>query len=236
MKDPKTADNSGKTENQQQPNRRDFVKSAGLAALGVSATSFLLPSCNTKTDADKKEQPDVSQKNILAFPKGFLWGTATASYQVEGGAKEDGRGMTIWDSFSHTPGKILNNDTGDVACDFYHKYKEDIQLIKSLNAKSYRFSIAWSRIFPDGTGTPNQKGLDFYNRMVDELLANGIEPFATLYHWDLPQALQDKYKGWQSKETSKAFADYAGYMAEKLSDKVKHFFTLNEIWTFIQLG
>ncbi len=236
MKDPKTADNSRKTEEQQPSNRRDFVKSAGLAALGMSATPFLLSSCNTKTEADKKEQPAVSPKNNLAFPKGFLWGTATASYQVEGAAKEDGRGMTIWDTFSHTPGKILNNDTGDVACDFYHKYKEDIQLVKSLNAKSYRFSIAWSRIFPDGTGTPNQKGLDFYNRMVDELLANGIEPFATLYHWDLPQVLQDKYKGWQSKETSKAFADYAGYMAEKLSDRVKHFFTLNEIWTFIQLG
>ncbi len=237
MRNLKTADNSGKKENQQPSNRRDFVKSAGLAAIGISTAPFLLSSCNTKTDADKKEQPPLPQKiNNLEFPSGFLWGTATASYQVEGAAKEDGRGLTIWDTFSHTPGKILNNDTGDVACDFYHKYKEDIQLIKSLNAKSYRFSIAWSRIFPDGTGTPNQKGVDFYNRMVDELLANGIEPFATLYHWDLPQTLQDKYKGWQSNETSKAFADYAGYMAEKLSDRVKHFFTLNEIWTFIQLG
>ena len=236
MKNINASANSGKTENYQPPNRRYFVKSAALAAIGVSASPFLLSSCDTKTDPGKNEQPSLSQKNNLEFPKGFLWGTATASYQVEGAAKEDGRGMTIWDTFSHTPGKILNNDTGDIACDFYHKYKEDIQLIKSLNAKSYRFSIAWSRIFPDGSGTPNQKGLDFYSRMVDELLAQGIEPFATLYHWDLPQALQDKYKGWQSKETSKAFADYAGYMAEKLSDRVKHFFTLNELWTFIQLG
>lgn len=234
MKYLRTAHNPQKKENQPQSNRRDFFKSSGLVALGLSASSFGLSSCYS--DPDKKGQPAHSQKNKLEFPEGFLWGTATASYQIEGAVKEDGRGMTIWDTFSHTPGKILNNDTGDVACDFYHKYSEDISLIKALNAKSYRFSIAWSRIFPDGTGTPNQKGLDFYNRMVDELLANGITPFATLYHWDLPQTLQDKYKGWQSKETSKAFADYAGYMAEKLSDRVKHFFTLNELWTFIQLG
>lgn len=165
-----------------------------------------------------------------------LGGTATASYQVEGAANEDGRGKTVWDTFSHTPGKVLNNDTGDVACDFYHKYKEDIQLMKSLNVQSYRFSIAWSRIFPDGAKTPNQKGIDFYNRLVDELLAKGIKPFATLFHWDLPQALEDKNKGWLSLDTSKAFADYAGFMAEKLSDRVNHFFTLNEMWTFVELG
>ena len=231
-----STDDFSKSGNPKQSNRRDFMKSASLAALGMSAAPFLLSSCHTKEDKEGKIEPSSSQKNILEFPNGFLWGTATASYQVEGGANEDGRGKSIWDTFSHTPGKILNNDNGDIACDFYHKYKEDVQLIKSLNAKSYRFSISWSRIFPDGTGTPNQKGVDFYNRAVDELLANGIEPFATLYHWDLPQALQDKYKGWQSKETAKAFADYAGFMAEKLSDRVKHFFTLNEIWTFIELG
>ena len=236
MNNQKTTDNSEHSESHPPSNRRHFMKSAGLAALGVSGAPLLVFAGNATTDGDKKGQQIVAPKQNLAFPKGFLWGTATASYQVEGAANEDGRGMTIWDSFSHTPGNVLNNDTGDVACDFYHKYKEDIQLIKSLNAKSYRFSIAWSRIFPNGTGAPNAKGLDFYNRMVDELLANGIEPFATLYHWDLPQALQDKYKGWQSKETSKAFADYAGFMAEKLSDRVKHFFTLNELWTFIQLG
>jgi beta-glucosidase len=236
MSTQKPADNPGKKENTKQSNRRDFVKSAGLSALSISAAPFLFSACNNNTDTDEKKPLIVSAKNNLAFPEGFLWGTATASYQIEGAAKEDGRGMSIWDTFSHTPGKILNNDNGDIACDFYHKYKEDIQLMKSLNAKTYRFSIAWSRIFPDGTGTPNQKGVDFYNRMVDELLANGIEPFATLYHWDLPQALQDKYKGWQSKETAKAFADYAGFMAEKLSDRVNKFFTLNEMWTFIELG
>jgi beta-glucosidase len=233
MKFKKPADS---TDISKQTNRRDFVRSAGLAALGMTATPLLFSGCTTKTEKDEKQSLILTPNNKLAFPEGFLWGTATASYQVEGAANEDGRGKSIWDTFSHTPGKVLNNDNGDIACDFYHKYKEDIQLIKSLNAKAYRFSVSWSRIFPDGAGTPNQKGLDFYNRMVDELLANGIEPFATLYHWDLPQALQDKYKGWQSKETSKAFADYAGFMAEKLSDRVKHFFTLNELWTFIQLG
>jgi len=236
MESPKYSDSSEKTKNPEQSNRRDFLKSAGLAGLGLSATPFFLSSCNTKTETDQKQTPILSEKNTLQFPQGFLWGTATASYQIEGAANEDGRGKSIWDTFSHTPGKIINNDNGDIACDFYHKYKEDIQLIKSLHAKAYRFSISWSRIFPDGAGTPNQKGVDFYNRMVDELLANGIQPFATLFHWDLPQTLQDKYKGWQSKETSKAFADYAGFMAEKLSDRVNHFFTLNEMWTFIELG
>jgi beta-glucosidase len=236
MKQPKPGGTVKNKENFNQSNRRDFLKTSGLTALGLSAAPFLFSSCNTKTGTDEKQPPGLIQINNLAFPAGFLWGTATASYQVEGAANEDGRGKSIWDTFSHTPGKIVNNDNGDIACDFYHKYKEDTKLIKSLNAKAYRFSISWSRIFPDGTGTPNQKGLDFYNRMVDELLENGIEPFATLFHWDLPQALQDKYKGWQSKETANAFAAYAGYMAEKLSDRVKHFFTLNELWTFIQLG
>ena len=236
MKDPKPSENRNNLENSNLSNRRDFMKTAGLTALGLTTTPFLLSSFNSPTSIEESNLLLLPQKNDLSFPKGFLWGTATASYQVEGAAKVDGRGMTIWDTFSYTPGKVVNNDSGDIACDFYHKYKEDTQLIKNLNAKSYRFSIAWSRIFPYGTGKPNQKGLDFYNRMIDELLANDIEPFATLYHWDLPQTLQDKYKGWQSKETAKAFGDYAGYMAEKLSDRVKHFFTLNEMSSFIELG
>ena len=161
MKDQKPADNSLQTENTKQSNRRDFIKTASVTALGISATPLLFSSCNTKTKTDEKNPAALLQKNNLEFPKGFLWGTATAAYQVEGAAKEDGRGMSIWDTFSHTPGKILNNDNGDIACDFYHKYKEDVQLIKSLNAKAYRFSISWSRIFPDGAGTPNQKGVDF---------------------------------------------------------------------------
>jgi len=175
------------------------------------------------------------QKVTRRFPKGFLWGTATASYQIEGAVDEDGRGPSIWDTFAHTPGKIADGSTGDVAVDHYHRYKEDVQLMKALGAKSYRFSIAWPRVFPQGTGAPNPKGLDFYNRLVDELLANGIKPFATLYHWDLPQALQDR-GGWESRDTAGAFGDYAGYVAEKISDRVKHFFTINEFYTFVEMG
>jgi beta-glucosidase len=170
------------------------------------------------------------------FPEGFYWGTATASYQIEGAWNEDGKGPSIWDTYAHTPGKIKNNDTGDVANDHYHRYKEDVKLMKDLGATAYRFSISWPRVFPEGVGQPNAKGLDFYSRLVDELKAAGIEPFATLYHWDLPQALQDKNKGWQSRDTAKAFADYAGYVAEKLSDRVHHFFTINEFRSFVEGG
>jgi beta-glucosidase len=170
------------------------------------------------------------------FPTGFFWGTATSAYQIEGAWNEDGKGPSIWDTFAHTPGKILDGSTGDVANDHYHRYKEDVKLMKDLGATAYRFSISWPRIFPDGTGEPNPKGLDFYNRLVDELKEAGVEPFATLYHWDLPQALQDKNKGWQSRDTAKAFGDYAGYVAEKLSDRVKHFFTINEFRSFTEAG
>jgi beta-glucosidase len=170
------------------------------------------------------------------FPDEFYWGVATSSYQIEGAWNEDGKGVSIWDTFAHTPGNIKNNDNGDVANDHYHRYKEDVALMRSIGANAYRFSIAWPRIFPGGTGQPNQKGLDFYHRLVDELLGAGIEPFATLYHWDLPQTLQDKYGGWQSKDTAKAFADYAGYMAEQLGDRVKHYFTINEFASFVEGG
>ena len=142
-----------------------------------------------------------------SFPKGFYWGTATSSYQIEGAWNEDGKGPSIWDTYAHTPGKIKNNDIGDVANDHYHRYKEDVALMKDLGATAYRFSICWPRIFPEGVGKPNAKGLDFYSRLVDELVAAGIAPFATLYHWELPQALQDKHKGWQSRDTAKAFGD-----------------------------
>jgi beta-glucosidase len=169
------------------------------------------------------------------FPKGFYWGTATASYQIEGAWNEDGKGASIWDTYAHTPGNIKNNDTGDVANDHYHRYKEDVALMRSIGANAYRFSISWPRIFPQGTGTPNVRGLDFYNRLVDELVKAGIAPFATLYHWDLPQALQDK-GGWQSRDTAKAFGDYAGYVAGKLSDRVRHFFTINEFRSFVDMG
>ena len=169
------------------------------------------------------------------FPQGFLWGSATASYQVEGAVKEGGRGTTIWDTFSHTPGKTHNGDTGDVADDFYHRYRDDVKLMQDLGLKICRFSVAWSRIFPTGTGAPNQAGIDFYRKLVDTLLEHGVEPCATLYHWDLPQPLQDR-GGWENRDTAKAFGDYAGFIAGKLQPQVKHFMTTNEISTFIELG
>ncbi|MCG2621719.1 GH1 family beta-glucosidase [Arthrobacter sp. I2-34] len=172
----------------------------------------------------------------LRFPDGFRWGVATSSYQIEGAWNEDGKGGSIWDTYAHTPGNIRNNDNGDVANDHYHRYREDVALMKSIGATAYRFSIAWPRIFPDGTGAPNRKGLDFYSRLADELLGAGIEPFATLYHWDLPQALQDRHGGWQSKDTAKAFADYAGYVAGQLGDRVQHYFTINEFRSFVDMG
>ena len=167
------------------------------------------------------------------FPAGFLWGCATSAYQIEGGAQADGRGPSIWDTFSHTPGKTFEGATGDIASDSYHRYKEDVKLLKDLGAKVYRFSISWSRIFPTGRGNPNEKGIAYYQRLIDELLANGIEPYATLFHWDLPQGLAD---GWQSRETAKAFADYAGFMAKRLSDRVRHFMTTNEFVCFTDLS
>jgi beta-glucosidase len=186
--------------------------------------------------APERAHGSLANEGDRAFPPGFRWGTATSAYQVEGAWHEDGKGESIWDRFSHTPGKIANDDTGDVAIDHYHRYRDDVQHMKALGASSYRFSISWPRIFPQGAGAANIKGLDFYDRLVDDLLANGIEPFATLYHWDLPQTLQDKFGGWQSRDTAEAFAGYAGYVAEKLSDRVGHFFTLNELATFIELG
>jgi beta-glucosidase len=173
---------------------------------------------------------------LREFPKGFYWGVGTSSYQIEGAWDEDGKGVSIWDTFAHTPGKIANDDNGDVANDHYHRYQEDVALMKSLGATAYRFSISWPRIFPEGTGQPNPRGIDFYNRLVDELLAAEIEPFATLYHWDLPQALQDRHDGWCSAETSKAFAEYSGYVAEQFGDRVKHYFTINEFRSFVEGG
>jgi beta-glucosidase len=205
--------------------RRTFARLLGSAALAPTALTTL-----ATTPALGEITP--SAPAAQSFPQGFLWGSATASYQVEGAVNEDGRGQSIWDTFSHTPGKIKNGDTGDVADDHYHRYKEDVQLMKALGLKTYRFSVAWPRVFPQGTGTPNPKGLDFYNRLVDELLAANIQPYCTLYHWDLPQALEDK-GGWQSRDTSVAFANYAGYVAERLSDRVKHFMTLNEMSSFV---
>ena len=170
------------------------------------------------------------------FPEGFHWGVATSSYQIEGAWDEDGKGPSIWDTFAHTPGNIRNDENGDVANDHYHRYEEDVALMKEVGASAYRFSIAWPRIFPEGTGEPNAKGLDFYDRLVDALLEAGVEPFATLYHWDLPQALQDRVGGWRSKDTAEAFGDYAGVVAARLGDRVGHWFTINEVASFVETG
>jgi beta-glucosidase len=170
------------------------------------------------------------------FPRGSTGAWPRPPSRFEGAWNEDGKGPSIWDTYAHTTGNIANGDTGDVANDHYHRYREDVALMQDIGATAYRFSIAWPRIFPEGTGTPNPKGLDFYRRLLDELLAAGIEPFATLYHWDLPQALQDRSGGWQSVDTAKAFADYAGYVAEQLGDRVRHYFTINEFRSFVEGG
>jgi beta-glucosidase len=200
--------------------RRQFGKTVAAAAAlaGTSLPKFAFA------------EPHAGR---LQFPAGFQWGCATAAYQIEGGANEDGRGPSIWDTFSHTPGKTFQGDTGDVADDSYHLYKEDVKLLKALGVSTYRMSISWSRIFPQGTGQPNPKGLDYYNRVIDELLANKITPYITLFHWDLPQALPG---GWQSRDTAKAFADYAGYVTRRISDRVHHFMTTNEFVCFTDLG
>ena len=155
----------------------------------------------------------------LAFPDDFLWGAATAAYQIEGAVNEDGRGTSIWDIFSHTPGKTANGETGDVACDHYHRWEDDIQVMSELGLKAYRFSIAWPRILPNGRGEVNEAGLAFYDRLVDGLLAAGIEPWVTLYHWDLPQALEDE-GGWANRGTVQAFAEYTDIVTRRLGDRV----------------
>ncbi|MGA7506604.1 MAG: GH1 family beta-glucosidase [Candidatus Sulfotelmatobacter sp.] len=201
--------------------RRGF----GQTLVGTAAAAFAGAKLPRFAWAQKPE--------LLRFPDGFMWGCATASYQIEGAVSEDGRKPSVWDTFSHTPGKTFHGETGDVADDSYHLYKEDIALLKNLGVKCYRFSISWSRVFPEGTGQPNPKGLDYYSRVVDELLKNGIAPYITLFHWDLPQALPG---GWQSRDTSKAFADYAAYISRHVSDRVGHFFTTNEFTCFTDIG
>ena len=203
--------------------RRGFNKTlAGAAAAAAAGAS--LP---------RIAFAQLAKAELLRFPAGFVWGCSTAAYQIEGAVSEDGRKPSVWDTFSHTPGKTFEGETGDVADDSYHLYKEDVQLLKNLGVKGYSFSISWSRVFPDGTGQPNEKGLAYYQRVVDELLENDIAPYITLFHWDLPQALPG---GWQSRDTAKAFADYAGYVSGKLSDRVRHFFTTNEFVCFTDIG
>lgn len=201
--------------------RRRLIQTAGWAGaaalLGRSAS-----------EAAAEEAP-------LTFPPGFLWGAATAAYQVEGAWNRDGKGLSIWDRFCHTPGHIKNGDTGDIACDSYDRYPEDIAIAGRLNVKSYRFSISWPRIQPEGRGPANQAGLDYYRRLVDRLREAGIRPLPTLYHWDLPQALEEA-GGWPNRDTASRLADYAALMAEALGDRVQDWVVLNEPKTFTQCG
>jgi beta-glucosidase len=169
------------------------------------------------------------------FPKDFRWGAATAAYQIEGAWDQDGKGESIWDRFAHTPGKIHNGDTGDVACDHYYRYREDVALMRALNLNSYRFSLAWTRIQPTGTGQPNPKGIDFYKRLLDELRAASIRPVVTVYHWDLPQALEDA-GGWPNRETAARFADYVQIVAHALGDRVSDWILINEPNAFTSVG
>ncbi|AGZ46379.1 GH1 family beta-glucosidase [Actinoplanes friuliensis] len=181
------------------------------------------------------ESSDEPLASGVRFPDGFVWGAATASYQIEGAVNEDGRGPSIWDTFCRTPGRVHAGHTGDVACDHYHRYVEDVAMMADLGLASYRYSIAWPRIQPDGTGPVNTRGLDFYDRLTDELIGKGIDPVVTLYHWDLPQSLEDR-GGWASRETAEAFAEYAQIVHARLGDRVRTWTTLNEPWCSAYLG
>ena len=172
---------------------------------------------------------------MISFEKNFTWGVATSSFQIEGATKTDGRGASIWDTFCDTPGKVANGDNGDVACDHYHRYEEDIRIMRDMGVESYRFSLAWPRMFPAGDSVREERGFDFYNRLIDALLEAGIKPVVTLYHWDLPQTLQDK-GGWANREIVAAFKDYVSACAEAFGDRVSEWITINEPWCVSWLG
>jgi beta-glucosidase len=216
-------------------NRRNFLwMTLGIAALPIPRTQFFGLKLSPMQLAQFGTTPGVPPEPFQ-FPKDFFWGTATAAYQIEGAWNEDGKGESIWDRYAHRVGTIKGATTGDVACDSYHRYKEDIALMKDMHLNSYRFSISWPRIQPTGAGVPNQKGLDYYNRLVDAMLEAKIRPLPTLYHWDLPQALDDK-GGWPNREMAGYFADYAGIMAKALGDRITNWSIFNEPWIFTALG
>jgi beta-glucosidase len=214
--------------------RRQFLANS-LALAGSAAFSRYARALPSSIVSGSAVSPPAIDVSGARFPANFMWGSATASYQVEGAWQEDGKGPSIWDTFAHTVGKVKGSDTGDVACDSYHRYKEDIAVMKQLNLKSARFSIGWPRIQPIGTGTVNQKGLDFYSRYVDALLEAGIRPMCTVFHWDLPQTLEDQ-GGWTNRDTYKHFADYAGIVSKALGDRVNTWAIFNEPWVFTYLG
>jgi beta-glucosidase len=218
--------------------RRKFVQSvlgAG-AAVGLPA---LYSSCGGSRGGEVANSSPEGQLFAASagstFPKGFFWGTATASYQIEGAWREDGKGESIWDRFAHTPGKVKNGDTGDLSCDSYHRWAEDVAHMRAMNLNSYRFSISWPRIQASGSGAVNAKGMDYYSRLVDALLEARIRPFATLYHWDLPQALEDA-GGWPNRDTAARFADYAQLVGKALGDRVSDWMLFNEPAAFVDLG
>jgi len=208
--------------------RRSFMASA----MGATALLAAARAQGAESVAAASAKAGAAPAGGAAFPKDFWWGAATAAYQIEGAANEDGRKPSIWDTFSKTAGKTENGDTGDVADDHYHRYEEDVKLMADLGVKHYRFSISWSRVIPDGRGAVNPKGVDFYKRLADCLLQHGITPHATLFHWDLPQALQDLYKGWQSREVVNDFGAYAEAVGKGLGDRITHWMTMNEISCF----
>ena len=215
--------------------RREFLVGAVAAAGSMIGRRAAVGPFFHSTQASNHSSSIASDAETVAFPKGFLWGMATASYQVEGAWNEDGKGESIWDRWTHTLGKIRGAGTGDVACDHYHLYRQDIAMLKRLNQKSYRFSISWARIQPSGRGAVNQKGIDHYKRVMDALLEAGIRPFCTLYHWDLPQGLED-LGGWPNRDLAGYFADYAGILAKNLGDRIQVWAPFNMPWTFTNLG
>src|SRR5580658_7787913 len=215
--------------------RRNFIKSSLLTG---SSALFAGPEFAARTFASQESVPGaVALPEIEGahFPSDFLWGMASAAYQVEGAWNLDGKGESNWDRFSHTVGKVKGAATADVSCDQYHRYKEDVAILKRLNQKSYRFSTSWARVQPAGTGAVNQKGLDYYSRLTDALLEAGIRPFCTIYHWDLPQALEDR-GGWPNRDLAAYYADFAGILAKNLGDRITTWAPFNMPWTFTYYG